>query len=1417
MNGDGLLDVYYSRTSSDGKIVKGLFLNNGASWSSTTSSLPDLPFTDKDGLDLGVRLLSVTGKGVTDIIQSFEGTAPDVELNEARRANILESVTDGLGLITNIWYQTLLEIDGSDSNYGMPANKLSDRIYERGRPAPFPLVAPVPTTYAVRRVVVDEGNDRVTGFSYRYGGYRVDNLAMRSLGFAWRESLNEINNVISRSEMVQDARLRNSIRRQATCVIEDQQLPTDRRLLRNTNLCPAEGGARPGAWAVKLTESVNCWLLVEGTVGGSTSRTDDCGEPESPNGLTGAIHVIRQINLEEAKSKSFELDGTLVSELRDVFEYDLPSDIIHRHGNVLKTRSELADGTYVETVNEYQDDEARWFLGRLVKTTITKVGDLVVGTAPRRKTEIRHSAFGYDLTTGLIAWQSVNAADARAITSTFERDARGNILKTVISALGESVRTNSNEFDFLGRFPASSANALGQMSLTTNSPTTGKPLIATDPNGLVTKLEYDGFGRLRQQTSPNGIVATTKILSVGELSNLALGPLLTGRAVAYGIVTQVDSLPPNIALLDNKSRDIRVVSDGFTSDAGSHRYIYKDTDYDLAGRVARTSLPYEKGKPAAWITNDKYDVMNRVLRATNADGLVTETTYEGSPGIQTDNRFVNCTASASDSALGGGTVTVTIDPGGKNKKTTSRVNMRKQLIYSVDAAGGCVSNEYDAGGRVETVKAPEGAITSHSYDSLGFRVRTSDPDLGVWRYEYDAFGHVRRQVDAKNQIATMEYDALDRPIKRVLNDVTTTWNYDNAKNGIGKIASIISSNGLSENYYYDRFSRPIRKATIVKNEQFAVSTDYDDLGRASALYYPDGLLVRNVYDDKGFLTRVQNGQSSKVFWSAEDIDIYGRVVREKLGNGVLTTKSYDDLSGRPVEIKAVSGSSARIMDLKLQYDKIGNLAQRVEEVEHKVEKFRYDDLDRLRGMVGVGGRQALFNFDAAGRLTFKSGVGAYHYRRPRADGIEDVQNTDHWLPLHAVVQTTSGKQRHQYRYDRNGNMVGTPTERYEYTSDNKLKLIYYDDKKWAEFEYGSGGDRFRQLSRQGDLTTETIYVGSYERVTEYVPRVSAGHIVRYVRDRDYISNGSAVVAVVESDSEYANSLLDRPHRRNKPARVGEILHEEVWYLHADQLGSILRITNVVGAVRDKIWYDPWGLREAKEINKDDEGDDLKRSWTRGFTGHEHLDAFSLIHMNGRVYHAALSIFLTVDTLNQMPADTQSGNGYMYARGNPIRYIDPLGQGLFDSIGNFFTGIGKGIWGGIQQIGRGIGDALSGAGKWLAENWRTVVIVVAVVVVTVVTAGAAAGLAGAILTGMAAGATSGALSAALYGGNLGDVLAGAITGALIGAVTGAATYGATVGFASLSGSTSVGAVAGQGVVGGASEAIRGGDLVPSGTW
>ncbi|WP_262512404.1 RHS repeat protein [Dyadobacter luteus] len=64
---------------------------------------------------------------------------------------------------------------------------------------------------------------------------------------------------------------------------------------------------------------------------------------------------------------------------------------------------------------------------------------------------------------------------------------------------------------------------------------------------------------------------------------------------------------------------------------------------------------------------------------------------------------------------------------------------------------------------------------------------------------------------------------------------------------------------------------------------------------------------------------------------------------------------------------------------------------------------------------------------------------------------------------------------------------------------------------------------------------------------------------------------------------------------------------------------------------------------------------------RGYTGHEMLDQFGLINMNGRMYDPVLGRMLSPANYVQEPGMTQSYNRYSYVWNNPLRYTDPSGQ------------------------------------------------------------------------------------------------------------------------------------------------------------
>jgi len=86
-------------------------------------------------------------------------------------------------------------------------------------------------------------------------------------------------------------------------------------------------------------------------------------------------------------------------------------------------------------------------------------------------------------------------------------------------------------------------------------------------------------------------------------------------------------------------------------------------------------------------------------------------------------------------------------------------------------------------------------------------------------------------------------------------------------------------------------------------------------------------------------------------------------------------------------------------------------------------------------------------------------------------------------------------------------------------------------------------------------------------------------------------------------------------------------------------------------------YDAWGKRTLAENNSSFTSYILDR----GYTGHEHLDQFGLINMNGRMYDQLLGTMLSPDNYIQNTGSTQGFNRYSYVLNNPLKYTDPDGN------------------------------------------------------------------------------------------------------------------------------------------------------------
>ncbi|HOW10776.1 MAG TPA: RHS repeat-associated core domain-containing protein [Bacteroidales bacterium] len=131
--------------------------------------------------------------------------------------------------------------------------------------------------------------------------------------------------------------------------------------------------------------------------------------------------------------------------------------------------------------------------------------------------------------------------------------------------------------------------------------------------------------------------------------------------------------------------------------------------------------------------------------------------------------------------------------------------------------------------------------------------------------------------------------------------------------------------------------------------------------------------------------------------------------------------------------------------------------------------------------------------------------------------------------------------------------------------------------------------------------------------------------------------------------------------------------DSIFYINKDHLGSFDVITNPDGSVRERYNYDPWGRRRNPtdwSYNNVPEEFFLDR----GFTGHEHLDKFELINMNGRVYDQVMAMFLSPDFYIQAPDLAQNYNRFSYCLNIPLIYVDPSGYVRLKDIWNWFKSI-----------------------------------------------------------------------------------------------------------------------------------------------
>ncbi len=420
----------------------------------------------------------------------------------------------------------------------------------------------------------------------------------------------------------------------------------------------------------------------------------------------------------------------------------------------------------LQVTRSFKNDTERWVLGQLEtqKECSTAAGMSQCRTLTRTNTIY-----------GEVETESTESDDGLPDTKlklTYARDDFGNITGvTAEDAFGHK-RTSSTDFDEEGIFPEKHVNAAGHATLVEFDDALGVLLKQVDPNQLVTTWEHDGFGRLGIERRPDG---TTTTVSLARSKDG--GPDQDAWRVRQQSITTGGA--DDTVEFDSLGRPIRWLGYGPEPEpsegSGDAKRIMQEIAYDALGEhIARRSVPVSEDTPESAILYDRYeyDAVGREVRHTTPWNAVTTTAYDGLLVRVTD-------------PLDHVTVTEQ-DPLGRIKTIT-------------DAADGITRYAYGPFGLLHTVTDPGEAVTRTTRDAFGRVRQLDDPDRGTTVSIHDGFGELISSTDALEREVTWTYDALGRPRSRVDQDgaesLTTTWTWDTAAHGVGKLHTLASPDG----------------------------------------------------------------------------------------------------------------------------------------------------------------------------------------------------------------------------------------------------------------------------------------------------------------------------------------------------------------------------------------------------------------------------------------------------------------------------------------------------------------------------------------------------------------------------------------------------------------------------------------------
>jgi RHS repeat-associated protein len=1133
-------------------------------------------------------VLDLNGDGLADMVQ-LEGTQETntndhgsqlitpgklvAYIRNGQRPGMLSSVKDGLGNKTQVTYAAL-----SDST-----------VYSKATsPCTYPQYCKVRGKWVVKSHTLAYNSPTALTFSHKYVGAREDITGIGWLGMDnhtvtdtsnqnttidYYDHINRVNNLYPHGGLPQER-------------LETFQIETGQQIQKHT--------------------SHICGFTSDTTTGRvyATSCSDALEESETEPSTPTQPVQIRKMWTIETYDPTF---GSPTSRTTDVGVSS--SQDLHERSTWTPT--------YWNSGNEYDS----WLIGLVWKEQQTSsVPASAIAGRTQMETKTRSIEYMRDANTGAVTNIYVEPSDMtggaydpnqyRAIA--FDRNSHGQIVKTTESTVSGTRTTNVTYDPITGIFPSTVTNSLGQMTSTIYHPGLGVLLQATDPNGLVSTFEYDGLGRPRKETSPKGDITLVNYRSTDN-NPYIVDTYIHGNFIHRGDYYSAQGRKTEVHATDENYQD----------------FIAQTITYDSHGRVIDVRRPAYSGS-ALYGTSIGYDAMGRPTYKTDGVG------YKSWSYLQNTSTQIT-----RGPTVGAGTVdqqeTTIVDELGRVIQRSESVGAMP--IYPDGSGGGIahsVTTSYVYGpfGVLEdVVDGNTMAKKIHTdYDNLGRAKSSSDLDRGTWTRVFDGFGQLREEKQIGGPDLSFTYDLLGRKTSEATAQGKSTFLWDLAPSGVGKLVSTSSADGVTQEFFYDAYGELSAQVLGVNGESLRLDLSYDSAGRPSGITYPavNGTKFSASYtysQSTGELISVTDPSGDQM-WHVDTRNLDFLPTSETFGDKYKATRSYEPQRGYLTAQTAAKASGEGIASIAYTYDVRGYLDTRSNYFTGVAEKFTHDELGRLRHWSDQAKAWSLhYDYDDLGNMTSRT----WKFAGGAPDSVTTYAPKPGAGPNELGYETIDNGTPREYFYDPAGRQISGPDRTVTYT-DFDLPITIKQQQAEGEvnwsFKYDANHGRVLKASDGG---TNTLYFGGlYER------RTSTTHLshIMYVPG----ARGAVVAQVTQNEGEEEPTIE---------------------YLHDDPIGSPAVITSSsVG--NTQLGFEPFGQR-AHGTGPTPPGA-VPPELTIGFGGHEQEEELGLINMGGRIYDPKQARFLTADPLLRWPLHSQSYNPYSYAMNSPFRFVDPTGFG-----------------------------------------------------------------------------------------------------------------------------------------------------------